>query len=169
MAQHNNTIVMHLFSIHEYIIDTSSLIEYWGHPNRDSIYSEIIVRIQRGCIKTVNQVLEELKSRQKFAYKLLKPYKRLMVIRNSDMYAPQVLSENEMILSNYRLIDQVGGRNPADSWLIAVSKVYGFTVITNEKSRSKRHKRKIPYVCGRLGVRWINGNKFLIKEGIIDK
>ena len=65
------------------------------------------------------------------------------------------------------LFQQVGGKNPdpADPWLIAVAKVHGYTVVTNEKATSTS---RIPAACRMTAIDCpcINGAHFLLETGL---
>ena len=66
------------------------------------------------------------------------------------------------------LFEQFGGKNPdpADPWLIAVAKVHGFTLVTDEGRNSPK---RIPMTCDldELKCRCINGPHFLVETGIV--
>jgi len=69
------------------------------------------------------------------------------------------------IAADYRLMRKphMPG-NPADPWLIALGKHYGYTVVTDE--RGANDLAKIPGVCNALGVRCIDRHAFASELGI---
>jgi hypothetical protein len=54
--------------------------------------------------------------------------------------------------------------NPADPWLIALGKHYGYTVVSDE--RGATNLAKIPGVCNDLGVRCVDRHAFASELGI---
>ncbi len=76
-----------------------------------------------------------------------------------------VVDWNDNILENHpRLIKDT--ENPADSLLIAVAKVYGFVVVSDETDRQKAN-RKIPRVCDGINVVHKSGEEFLSIIGLM--
>ena len=85
-----------------------------------------------------------------------------------DQYHADVLSFVGFISETFDfLYDLSGSRNPdpADPWLIACAKVFGHTLVTDERQLSTK---KIPFVCRQQGVdvECINGNTFLERLGL---
>jgi hypothetical protein len=66
------------------------------------------------------------------------------------------------------LVDNTRGRSLADPWVIAHAMVENAVVVTKEeKVTAANAKRiKIPNVCDRMGVRWINDFQFLEELGV---
>ena len=86
-----------------------------------------------------------------------------------EQFALEVRAMNQVVQDNAPfLFQQVGGKNPdpADPWLIAVAKVHGYTVVTNEKATSTS---RIPAVCRMAAIDCpcINGAHFLLETGIV--
>jgi hypothetical protein len=66
------------------------------------------------------------------------------------------------------LVDNTKGRSLADPWLIAHAMAENAVVVTKEeKVTAANAKRiKIPNVCDRMGIRWINDFQFLEELGV---
>lgn len=84
-----------------------------------------------------------------------------------DQYSPEVTALVGYISDNFDfLFDLTGSKNPdpADPWLIGCAKVFGYTLVTDERPLSVK---KIPFVCRQQGlnVRHINGVELLGELG----
>lgn len=76
-----------------------------------------------------------------------------------NQHHPDVVEWAGRIADDFEfLFDLTGSKNPdpADPWLIACAKVYGYTLVTDERQSSTK---KIPFVCRQQGldVRCIGG------------
>lgn len=152
----------------DYLLDTDVLGHIQDDPDSTRIFEEIIEGIEAGRVKTVRQVLDELK-RFDEAYSKLSPVRAKFEIEPSRQFCSEVSEVIECIADlKPSLFEQFGGKNPdpADPWLIAVAKVHGFTVVTDERPNSPK---RIPMVCDRSDIRskWISGPHFLVETGII--
>lgn len=151
-----------------YLLDTDVLGHIQDHPDSNRIYDEIIVGVVEGKVRTVRQVIGELRKFPE-AYSKLFPFHTKFEIEASKQLCVQV-SEIIDIIGNTApgLYEQLGGKNPdpADPWLIAVAKVHGFTLVTDENPYSPK---RIPMVCDHDGLKChcISGPHFLVETGII--
>lgn len=148
-----------------YLIDTDALAHIGERQDADAILHGIESEIESNRLKTVEQVLDELR-RWPLIQNRLNAKKRQFLIRNQ--YRPSIVTVAGQISDDFEfLYDMSGSRNPdpADPWLIASAKVLGFCVVTDERQQSTK---KIPYVCRQqsLQVRCINGLTFLGEAGI---
>tara|TARA_R110002020_G_scaffold36705_4_gene110469 strand:+ start:400 stop:906 length:507 start_codon:yes stop_codon:yes gene_type:complete len=66
------------------------------------------------------------------------------------------------------LVDNTKGRSLADPWVIAHAMAENAAVVTKEeKVTAANAKRiKIPNVCDKMGIRWINDFEFLEEMGV---
>jgi len=66
------------------------------------------------------------------------------------------------------LVDNTKARSLADPWIIAHSIVEGATVVTKEEKVTQLNSKriKIPNVCDKMKVRWINDFEFIHEVGI---
>lgn len=86
----------------------------------------------------------------------------------ADQYHADVMRFVGYISDNFEsLYDLSGAKNPdpADPWLVACAKVFGYTLVTDERQTSVK---KIPYVCRQQGidVECINGDTLLNRLGL---
>lgn len=110
------------------------------------------------------QVFDELK-RWPEVRDLFWPHREIM---RAYQYTPEVLDWVGRISDNFEfLYDLSGAKNPdpADPWLIACARVYGYTLVTDERPTSTK---KIPFVCRQQGVDvpCINGGDLLGQLGL---
>lgn len=151
-----------------YLLDADVLGHIQDHPDSDHIYAGIAIGIATGRVKTVRQVYGELKRFPK-AYAAMLPLKSTFEIEATKQLSLEVSEMIEFITNTVGdLFEQLGGKNPdpADPWLIAVAKVHGFDLVTDERPFSPK---KIPQVCDLDGikVRCISGPHFLVETGIV--
>ena len=152
----------------KYLIDTDVLVHIRLRKDSDAIYAGIEKAVKEGWLRTVKQVPDEVKKWPK-PYAKIAPFKSRFIVPASEQYCDTVKAMNELVLNLAPLlIAQVGGKNPdpADSWLIAVAKAQGYTLVTNENALSPV---KIPAVCKLPQIKCpcISGPHFLLETGIV--
>ena len=131
-----------------YLIDTDAIVHIADRPNGEAVYATLIQLIQKGELKTVEQVFDELRRWPEIQSKFL-PHKKAMLV---DQYIPDVTLHVGFVSENFEfLFDLTGAKNPdpADPWLIGCAKHYGYTLVTDERKTSTK---RIPYVCRQQGV-----------------
>ena len=147
-----------------FIIDTDALVHISNRPNGNAVYDAMIPHCQRSNILTVEQVFDEMKQFQDVR-NLFWPHRETMRV---DQYHADVMSFVGFVSETFEfLYDLSGSRNPdpADPWLIACAKVFGHTLVTDERQLSTK---KIPFICRQQGVNveCINGLDMLGRLGI---
>jgi len=152
----------------KYLVDTDVLVHIRSRPDAEAIYAAIADGATAGWVRTVKQVPDEVQ-RHAPAYAEIKPIKKNLIVPAEEQYCEEVRSVNELVQDLAPLLfEQVGGKNPdpADPWLIAVAKVHGYTLVTDENPRAVS---RIPAVCKlpQIACRCITGPHFLIETGII--
>ncbi len=153
---------------HKYIIDSNALINLKGKANIESIWPEVVRLIENDRLKTVAEVICELKN-WPGVFALIRPHQSKLKIGSNTEYAPGVTGWFKGIeLLSPGLIDYaaVGDCEPADPWLIAVALEYGYTVVTNEKRKGSGCHNRIPYALEQLGGRSLDLRSFLSEVGI---
>ena len=138
----------------EYIVDTSVLVNIRDvHHDSAEIWLHFTNAIVNGRVRTIRQVWDELESRFNEIAIRLKGYKRQFVLPDDVTYTAGVVAEVRDLNRNHsNLWNPVGGRNPADPFLIAVAKDLNAIVVTDEKRQGSGFQRRIPYVCTRRNV-----------------
>lgn len=137
-----------------YSIDTSSLIEgfrnlypYEVFPTLWNDYLPSLV--ESGDLRATDEVRIELGRRDDELLQWVAEYADDFFVEIDE----DIQHEVTAILADHRELVHVGrGRSGADPFVIALAKIHGATVITEEGSGSPT-KPRIPDVCGALGVR----------------
>lgn len=142
-----------------FLIDTDALVHISHRPNGNAVCDQLIPYCQVGDILTVAQVFDEMKRfpevRERFW-----PYRDSMLI---DQYQEEVMSFVGYISDSFEFLYDLSGSanpDPADPWLIAGARVFGHTLVTDERRQSTK---KIPFVCRQqnVDVECINGAELL--------
>ena len=138
------------------------------YKNSPKVWDALAAQIECDNLKSVRHVLEELERRWPDIYKRVKPFKKGILMPDSDLYAADVIAEIREIQKHHPgLINPLAGGNPADPFLIAVAKSHLGVVITDEKSKGPGYKSRIPFVCTNRNVGWIPGNGYLKGLGCV--
>jgi hypothetical protein len=151
----------------EFLVDTSVLVNIRDvHGDSAEIWRAITNGIVAGKVRTIRQVWEELESRFGDIAIRLKGYKREFVLPDDKTYTAGVVAEVRILNQNHRkLWNPIGGRNPADPFLIGVAKDLNVVVVTDEKRRGPGYQRRIPFVCTQRNVGCTERVDFLRKLG----
>ena len=152
-----------------HIVDTCVLVNIRDvHKDSDKIWDAVIAEIESDRLKSVRQVSDELKRRFPDIFARLKPFKDLFLVPDSELYSPDVIAEIREIQKHHpKLINPLGGGNPADPFLIGVAKAKSAVVITDEKSKGPGYQSKIPFVCTNRNVGWVSGDGYLKGLGCV--
>ena len=139
-----------------YCIDTSSLIAAWQEryppEHFPAFWGKMNVLIDQGQLVAIREVLEEMTKRSDELHKWLKQRGEMF----RDLEAPIQLEAARILGRFPRLVGERKLRTSADPFVIALAKVEGMTVVTEEKpTGSLQSNPKIPDVCGAIGVPWI--------------
>lgn len=139
-----------------YSIDTSSLVAAWyeryPHDLFPSFWKQLETLIHGGKAKCVDEVREELTKKNDELFDWTIGMRGLFhpLTVEVQMATSRILSHPE----HQKLTNTVKGRGRADPFVIALAKVSGASVVTEE--RSAPTKMKIPDVCAALDVRCIS-------------
>jgi hypothetical protein len=155
-----------------YVIDTSALIkldaDYPKHSSIfESIWKDIEELIDKGQLKTLQLVKDEIEEYQG-AHTFLKEWMRDSRTKLvADLDAGCINAAKPIIAAEYNTgffnkEKQAEGKEEADVFLIAYSKVHSCSLITNE---GKLKPNKIPAVAAKNGVRCLNVAEFLAERG----
>lgn len=151
----------------EFLVDTSVLVNIRDvHGDSREIWLAITNAIVAGRVKTILQVWEELESRFSDIADRLRGYKREFVLPDDKTYTAGVIAEVRALNQSHRkLWNPMGGRNPADPFLIGVAKDLNTVVVTDEKRQGAGFQRRIPFVCTQRNVGCTDRLDFLRKLG----
>lgn len=153
-----------------YSVDTSTLMDWQARFYPTDVFVGLKVRIEAlisdGKLCGPEIVREELDS-------VGTPALKSWAKSQSGLFVPlepQLQGETAAIQSRYpELVDVKSGRESADPWVIALAKLRGWTVVSQETSASEKRKPPksyyIPDVCRHLGIPCINLLGLMRKEG----
>jgi hypothetical protein len=152
-----------------HIVDTCVLVNVRDiHKDSKKVWDALIAEIESDRLKSVRHATDELERRFPDIFARLKPFKNILLVPDTDLYALEVIAEIREIQKHHpTLINPLGGGNPADPFLIGVAKAKSAVVITDEKSKGPGFKSKIPFVCTNRNVGWISGDGYLKGLGCV--
>jgi Domain of unknown function (DUF4411) len=134
---------LRLRSKDEYAIDSSAVLTIPRLSNPDSAWRIITELAQQDRLKTVMEVMEEVRRWDEEVYARLLPLRPVLVYRDALTLIP----ECRRIVNKYpKMSSPRCNRNIADPWLIALAKTLGLAVVSNEHNNPEIG-RKIPDVC----------------------
>ncbi|MGH9622948.1 MAG: DUF4411 family protein [Bryobacteraceae bacterium] len=138
-----------------YCIDTSSLIAAWQEryplENFPSFWVKVEDLINEKRLVSPIEVLHGTQKRSDDLHGWLKL--RGSMFRELD---EDVQAEAAQILTKFpRLVGEKKLRTSADSWVIALAKVEGLQIVTDEKPTTSLRRPNIPDVCRELGMKCI--------------
>lgn len=151
----------------EFLVDTSVLVNIRDvHVDSKEIWLTVTNGIVAGKVRTIRQVWDELESRFPDIAQRLKGYKKQFILTDDQTYSQGVVDEIRALNQSHRnLWNPVGGRNPADPFLIAVAKDLNILVVTDEKRQGPGFQRRIPHICTQRNVGCTDRLDFLRKLG----
>jgi|SRR5665648_232556 len=148
-----------------YSFDTSSLL----NGQRDllppltfpTVWGNIEGMIADGSIRSIDLVRDELAGREDAVH--------AWAVAQHDLFVPLTedvqLAVREVLAEHQRILGIGSGRSGADPFVIALARVYGATVVTEEIPSRNLTKPKIPDVCQAMGVRHVNLLSFIQEQG----
>jgi hypothetical protein len=155
-----------LFSVSaKYAIDTCSLTELRRRYSSDvfpGVWSKVSELATSGMLTSVEDVLEELEVEDDAVLE--------WGLEHADIFqelSVDVQSVAKLILRDHpTLLDLKKKKSSADPFLIALAKVLGCAVVTEEKLSGGPPKKKIPDVCRVMGIECIPLLEMLKREGL---
>jgi len=138
-----------------YCFDTSSFIQLKEYPNDVflTLWANLEDFIQKGLFIAPRAVFEELKQQDDMISRWAKKNRCLF----KELDQEQTTEVSNIVRQFPLLVDTDKTVEDADPFLIALAKVYGWTVVTQERPRrSPDAKPKIPDVCEYFNIRSID-------------
>lgn len=150
----------------KYCLDTSVFIEGWHRVWPPDLVPEFWDRlaelIDTGLAVAPRAVLEDLSHKDDDIYAWVRERDSKAFIAET----PEVQASLKEILATFeRLVDTRKGRNASDPWVIAVARVYGLIVVTQEVNPGTPRRPTIPFVCNHFGVPFIDIHAMCRREG----
>jgi Domain of unknown function (DUF4411) len=152
-----------------YCSDTSTLIQSWVWDYRPSVFIGVWERLEAMVEEETrissSEVLLELAKKQDEVHKWAKRRTKMFV-----QIDEAVQNEVRAVLRAYpRLIDTKKGRSGADPFVIALARIRGASVLTDERPSGNLNKPKIPDVCQALGVECYRISDMFERQGLTFK
>jgi hypothetical protein len=150
-----------------YSLDTSVLVNGWRKTYSPDVFPALWRKLDEliadGRVFAIDEVLRELSKQDDEILAWAKDREHMFVRIDSDGEIQVAVAE---ILSRFpRLVDSSKSRSIADPFVIALAKVRGYTVVTEEKFGGTIEKPKIPIVCQEMGIRCINLLQLVREQG----
>jgi hypothetical protein len=149
----------------EYVFDTSSLIGAWVRTYPPDSFPVVWDRMDglatAGNLLVPEEVYEELKSQDDDLLAWVKERSATVVVPTSRA----VMLEARAVLADHEGLTKTGtGRGKADPFVIALGRLRGCPVVTQEQGGSAA-KPRIPFVCTTRGVACMSMLEVIRAEG----
>lgn len=148
----------------QYCLDTSFLINGWHKRYRRDVFPTIWVTLEslleNTTVFSCEEVYLELKEQEDDLFEWVEA-------RKKSFYQPNEEVNDEMlnVMSRFPNLAAKGtSLNRADPWVLAVARVMGATVVTDEQPAEKQRATKppkLPNACEGLNVPWMRPIDFL--------
>lgn len=151
-----------------FILDTNVFIEAWNKYYSPSVcqdYWQVIETLaQKGVVRIPEQVYDELEDKDDDLFNWIKARPVLIetVTEGVQQKMSTLLADNvaKNIVNNNRR------RNLADPWVIAHAMENGHTVVTKEILTGRDHDPRIPDVCAKFNVPYLDDFQFIQQVGM---
>lgn len=145
-------------------LDTSAVLECWSRYYPIDVFPRLWDRlaelIAAGEIIAPDEVHEEIKRKDDELAGWVKNHTRMFVPLDADVQR----AAREVLSVFPELVKELGGRNQADPFVVALARVRGATVVTQEKGGSRARPR-LPMVCEHFGVEHTDVIGFIRRRG----
>lgn len=136
----------------KYCIDTSSILTGWRHSYPPEVFpglwDKLNELIQNGELISTEEVLHELEKKDDEVYKWALDRKIMFIEIDDDIQ----VAVREILQNHKRLLDTRKNRSGADPFVIALAKIRGCTVVTNEQLTNSPDRPHIPDVCKSFNI-----------------
>lgn len=158
-------------TINKYYLDSNVLIQAWQKyysPNYCQSYWDVLNDLgNQGIIFIPEMVYEEITRTDDDLSEWLKS--SMIEVKTIDVEVTKCLKNIYSADSNHKhMVDSKKGRSLADPWVIAHAMKEQAIVVTKEEKITaiNSNKIKIPNVCDKMNVRWINDFEFVAELNI---
>lgn len=158
-------------AINKYCLDSNVLIQAWQKyysPNYCQSYWDVLNDLgNQGIIFIPEMVYEEITRTDDDLSEWLKS--SMIEVKTIDAEVTNCLKNIYSADSNHKhMVDSKKGRSLADPWVIAHAMKEQAIVVTKEEKITaiNSNKIKIPNVCDKMNVRWINDFEFVAELNI---
>lgn len=152
----------------KYVFDNSSIskLKHFSPEIFQTIWTELDRLVQTESIISTREVYRELQNGVPIVHtdSWIKKSKRIFLLPTQDElnFVEKILSTKDFA-SIIGVKQRLNGTPVADPFVIALAKVKGAVVVTEEKS--KNGGVRIPNICDYFGIDCINLDKFMAQQG----
>jgi predicted nucleic acid-binding protein len=144
-------------SVKPYVFDTSSFVRAWHEAYPIDVVQTFWIRlhdaITDGVVLTPDEVLRETSKRSDELHKWLKEREDDCIVAIDDELEDAV---TELLDKNPRMAMNRKGASSADAWVVALAKIRGATVISEETMTDSQKRPKIPGICKDNNLKCVN-------------
>ena len=149
-----------------YSLDSDAIISAWrDYPIQNFpkiwVWVENLGREEVGGMSEV--VFKELEKGGDECYEWFKERKELFVHPNDE----DIQNEVRRLVNTYNNFGTITGKNEGDPYVIALAKVKGAVVVSNESPSNNMNGPKIPDVCRVENIRVIKFVQVITNEGVV--
>lgn len=147
-----------------YCIDTSGLTAGFYGVYRASQFINLWERVSdlvaAGRLVAPMAIYQELQRQDDDLYQWVKTRKTMFIAESTEQ-----LTVTFQIAKDFpQLARRHAAAKPGDPWVIALAKLNGYAVVSNEKTGSKENP-KIPHICARYAIRHLTFTELVHIEG----
>lgn len=139
-----------------YCLDTSALVGAWVRSYPPDVFPALWDNLDRllarGQAVAPEEVLHELEAKEDDLYAWVKERRESLFVALDEA---QMAATGEVLREFPRLVGELADRNRADPFVIALARVRGLVVVSEERGGTADRPR-IPLVCGHFGIRTIS-------------
>ncbi len=117
--------------------------------------------IKLGDLRATEEVLHELERKADDVFEWVKQRRELFVDIDDEIQAVV----EEILKDHRKLLDTRKNRSGADPFVVALAKINGCTVVSNERATHSPDRPNIPDVCTALGIRCITILDLIREQG----
>lgn len=148
-----------------YSFDTSSIVHAWRRAYPPEVFPALWQRLDgligQGLLIASEEVLVELERLDDEPHAWARQ-RRAMFVPTDDAIQ---LAVQEILRNHRAFVDPARPRLGADPFVVALARVRGCTVVTQETPTGNPARLKIPDVCRVLGIGCINVLQFIQQQG----
>ena len=149
-----------------YSIDTSGLTAGFYGVYRAAqfigLWNRVSDLVDEGRLVAPMAIYQELQRQDDELFRWVKQRTAMFVAADTDQLAVTIQIANDFPM----LARRHAAAKPGDPWVIALAKLKGYAVVSNEKTGS-RDNPKIPHICARYGIRHLTFTEMVHSEGWI--
>jgi hypothetical protein len=147
-----------------YCIDTNSIIDARNKLYPLDLFPGLWLKVEglimQGRLCAPEEVRRELEKKDDETKKWAKLQGGLFVPDSPDL-----ISETQRIMAQHpHLVNSTTGRSAGDPFVIALAKIHGHTLITEERKSGNSNHPRIPDVCAIYRMKWIRFTQLIRDE-----